>query len=236
MVDLIIPTAMKKILFLIITLFFFYYALAQADFTGNYHFQSKIYVHKDSPSKPGKDEAGRMGDLQLLKIDSVKYKFWLSVNKGWPGYHQGDVDGIVEIRNGKGIFKELQEYSESPCILKFAITNKYTELEQSSTDSECGFGASVYADGKYPKRNNHRLTNKELQDQYIDIYKYRVIAEKAFLYEDSSGNKIKKQYFIKDDIVICPSESEGFIYAEYITPSGKFIYGWIPKSELKETK
>lgn len=209
---------------------------AQADYTGNYHFQSKVYYDKDSEIKPGKDELdlGRMGDLTLLKIDSFNYKFWLSANRGWPSYNQGNLDGIISVKDGKAIFSVLQEYSDSACKINFRFYNNYVKVDQLSTDNDCGFGMNVYADGRYPKKNANRLKNKDLENMYIDYTKYKVQSDKTYLYEDGAGSTVKKQYFIKSDTVLAFSETPLYIYTEFISTSGKFIYGWLKKSELKE--
>ena len=226
---------MRKIFLFISIVFASVNVEAQIDYSGNYHFQFKVYVDRNSPLKPKRDEIsqGRMGDLTLFKIDSVKYKFWLSTNRGWPSYNQGNIDGIIDVKDAKALYKGKQDYTDSSCIIVFHFYKSYIEVEQKSSDSQCGFGFNVYADGKYGKKANTKLKNAGLEDLYIDYTKYKILPNKTFLFEDSSGNKTKKQYFIKDDIVLGAIETENFVYVEFISRSGKFIYGWLKKSEIK---
>jgi hypothetical protein len=143
---------MKKILFCLILFFFFIKVEAQTDYSGNFGFQHKIFNQADVKVKRNKDDVGRMGNLTLFKIDNNKYKFWLSANRGWPSYNQGDIDGIINIISDTAVFKITQEDSQLPCVIAFKFSTNYIELEQRSTDADCSFGWNVYADGKYRKR------------------------------------------------------------------------------------
>ena len=226
---------MRKIFLFISIVFASVNVEAQIDYSGNYHFQFKVYVDRNSPLKPKRDEIsqGRMGDLTLFKIDSVKYKFWLSANRGWPSYNQGNIDGIIDVKDAKALYKGKQDYTDSSCIIVFHFYKSYIEVEQKSSDSQCGFGFNVYADGKYSKRTSTKLKNADLENIYVEYTKYKILSDKAFMFEDGSGTKTKRQYFIKDDIVLGAIETENFVYVEFISRSGKFIYGWLKKSEIK---
>jgi hypothetical protein len=224
-------------LFLIFFLFCFSAAVnAQVDYSGKYGFQNEIFFDKDSPMKPGKNDQGRMGELTLLKLDSARYKFWLFTSRGWPSYNMGNIVGVISIVNGKAVYREKQDYSDSSCVILFSLHPGGVEIEQKSTDFECGFGHSVYADGEYAKKKGAKLNNNDLEKLYEDFTRYQVVANRAIIFEDESGRKNKTQYFIKNDKVIAVSENDGFVYVEYIAASGKFIYGWIKKSDLKEIK
>lgn len=226
-----------RIIFLVFLLFYFSeISRAQVDYSGKYGFQTEIYFDKDSPMKPGKDDQGRMGDLTLLKIDSTRYKFWLFASRGWPSYNMGNIAGVVNIVNGKAVYRMKEDYSDSSCVILFSLHPNHIEVEQKSTDFECGFGHSVYADGEYTKKKGGKLNTKDLEKLYDDFTRYQVISNKAFLFEDESGRKSKTQYFIKNDKVIAVSENDNFVFVEYISASGKFIYGWIKKTDLKEIK
>ena len=226
---------MKKIFFCLILFFFSIHVEAQIDYSGNYSFQDKVF-NPGFEIKPGKDDAGAAGDLTLLKIDSIRYKFWLSVNRGWPSYNQGDIDGIISVKNGNAFFSEKQDYTDSSCKIAFRFFNKYILVDQLSSDIVCGFGFHVFANGKYRKMNSVKIKNPDLQNLYIDFTKYVVLSNRCYLYEDTSGNKIKKQYFIKGNTIMGLIDNEIFVYTEFITSSGKFIYGWLKRSELNEIR
>lgn len=207
---------------------------AQTDHSGNYGFS--FPVPKELHPPKNEKNAGAMGDLTLFKIDSVQYKFWLNVNRGYPSYNMGYLDGIIAVKNNKAIFRQKQDYTDSTCVMVFDFNKNYIQMEQRSSDFDCGFGHNVFADGKYDKKDSYKLKNADLKKQYIEIERYQVDAAKAFVFEDSSGIKQKKQYFIKGDIVFSPAENDAYAYVEYITASGKFIYGWLKKSDLKTIK
>jgi hypothetical protein len=231
---------MKNIFLLTLLFCFAGIAKAQVDYTGNYGFQNKVYYDKDSEMKPSKDEInqGSMGSLTLLKIDTNKYKFWLSCNRGWPSFNMGDIDGFIKLDSNKAGFVNAVEYtgSDSSCKLLFFFTAVYIKLNQNSTDNDCGFGHNVYADGKYKKQDAKRIKNAELQRMYYSIEKYSVSAEKLYLSAEANVESITKQYFIKGNIVIAIREKDGFIYTEFITPAGKLVYGWLNKLQLTLVK
>jgi hypothetical protein len=229
---------MKITAALIIYLLFAFFANAQNDYSGNYGFQMKVYVHKDSEKKPSKEERGqgRMGDLTLLRIEKNRYKFWLSVNRGWPSFNMGELDGFIEVENNEAVYTAKMEFSDSSCAVIFVFSAKSIKVEQSSGSNECGFGHNVYAGGTYKLKTRKAPKNIPLINSYYSVSKYRVISEKAFLYEDAEGTIQKKQYFIKGDNIILLNSNAEFIYTEYFTPGGKFVYGWLKKEALKEVK
>jgi hypothetical protein len=205
---------------------------SQTDYSGLYNYSDKP-VFDPKGERPSKEEAndGPSGELTVLRIDKTHYKFWLGVGKGWPGYHIGNIHGIMTVTANRGIFKEKQDYSDSACRLYFTFSGKSVSIVQEGTDIDCGFGAFVYADGNYKKRNAKKVTVDQFNDLYFDASRYSIIADKAPIFEDSLGLRTKNQYFVKNDELISLNESAGFIYIEHLTSSGKFIYGWIRKSE-----
>lgn len=215
-------------------------AKTQIDYTGNYGFQMKVYYDKDSEIKPSKDERGlgRTGHLKLMKMDPGKYRFWLSANRGWPSYNQGDIDGILDIKNNKASFTAKMDYADSACKLLFFFYTAYIKVEQTSSDSDCGFGHNVFTTGKYNKQNSKKLTNKELLELTVaEVEEYVIVEEKAFLFTEANAESgQKKQYFVKGDIIFSMREKDEFIYTEFINPAGKFVYGWLNKSQVSPVK
>ena len=223
---------MKRCIILCCINFLWQTAFCQADYSGNYGFQSKIYVDKSSTLKPSKDEQGHLGALTLLKIDNDKYKFWLSANRGWPSYNNGEINGILIFKNKVAVFTKKLEYSDSSCKINFYFNPGFVQVDQKANDIDCGFGHNVFADGKYKKKDAHKINNAELRDLYIDVSFYKVITAKAFLSVDEAGINQKQQYFIKGDKILCTEENDSFIYVESISPSGKFVYGWLKKVDV----
>ncbi len=229
---------MKNTYLLILSFCFATVAKTQVDYTGKYGFQNKVRYDKDAESKPAKDaiNLGSTGNLILLKIDTGKYKFWLSANRGWPSFNMGDIDGIIELTGNKASFTTTMEYTDSSCRLLFYFYPGYIKVQQNASDNDCGFGHAVYADGKYSKQNAKKIKNAELQAWYTAIEKFIIIADKAFLFKEANAQNQTKQYFIKGDTVIAIREKDGFIYTEFITPAGKLVYGWLNKLQLSIAK
>lgn len=224
---------MKLIALLALSLLF-QPALSQSDYSGIYGYSFKVKVDSRGVQPP-KDEtdAGPSGSLTILKIDKNQYKFWLDISKGWPNYHIGFIDGILTVNKNKGLYKGKMDYVDSACILEFTFINKAVKIEQHGTDSDCGFGAFVYADGNYKKKIAGKISVKEFHNLYMDASSYRVRVSKALVFADSSGINNKNQYFILNDEILSTRESDNYIYIEHLTKAGKFIYGWLRKSEVE---
>jgi hypothetical protein len=223
---------MRPAIFFIQFLLICHAGYSQTDHSGLYSYSDKP-MFDPKGERPSKEEAndGASGQLTVFRIDKTHYKFWLGVGKGWPGYHTGNINGIMTVTANRGFFKEKQDFSDSFCTLIFTFSAKSVSISQDGTDIDCGFGAFVYADGDYKKRNGKRITTDQFNDLYFDAARYNITADKAYVFEDSSGLKRKNQYFVKNDELIGVNESAGFIYIEHLTSSGKFIYGWIRKNE-----
>jgi hypothetical protein len=206
---------------------------AQKDYSGSYSFQYKVFYDKSSEVKPAKDDKGRSGSLKLFRLDDGRYKFWISVSKGWPSYNSGEIDGFIVIKNNKAVFNEKNEFSKNDCKIVFRFSNSIIKAEQQSTDRDCGFGMSVFIDDDYKMQSRIKMKNAELEKMNEGYSKYAVTIGKAYLYEDETTTKTKKQYFIKKDIVTAIDEKDNAVYVEYISKAGKFIYGWLKKSDVK---
>jgi hypothetical protein len=215
-----------------------FFADAQVDYSGSYGFQMKVYVNKDSEIKPSKEERGqgRTGELTLFRLEKNRYKFWLYVNRGWPSFNMGFLDGFIEVVNDRTVYTTKVEFSDSSCAVAFVFSAKGIEVTQSSGSNECGFGHNVYANGTYKLKTKSRPKNIPLTYLYYSVSKYRVVSDKAFLYDDAEGTVQKKQFFIKGDTIVLFNSNPGFIYTEYFTPGGKFVYGWLKKEALTEIK
>jgi hypothetical protein len=223
---------MKKI---ITCIFFFAFVIqidAQVNYSGMYGYTEKP---PGDPPKENKDE-GPTGTLILLKMDNNTYRFWLDVNKGWPSYTTGESDGTITFKNDKARFDNTYEGAMDSCLLVFQSGSNLITITSSSHGASCGFGFSVYADGEYKKlKQQPILNNTWLNQQYSQSPHVIVIADKAQVYEDEVFHYPKNQYFVKGDHLISIADSEKAIYTEFITPGGKFVYGWIKKTAIKNS-
>jgi uncharacterized protein YdeI (BOF family) len=223
---------MKKLLIAIFAILVSVPVLAQKDYSGAYGYSLK-------PSKNTgneKNATGPNGNLTLLKIENNKYRFWLDVTIGWPSYNSGETDGTITIVNDTASFDNTFEGAASPCILKFSISGSVITLNSLSSSFNCGFGNGVHADGEYTRLKSQPIMNNEwLKKQYQGSASMIITVQKAELFQDENGVRsyAKPQYFVKGDSLLNISETEKTVYTEFFTASGKFVYGWINKTDVK---
>lgn len=207
---------------------------AQTNYSGAYGY----YFNPPANTGNDKDATGPKGTLVLLKMEGNKYRFWLDVTLGWPNYNVGETDGTVSFVNDTASFDNTFEDAEHPCILKFKITNNTININSQSTSFNCGFGNGVNADGDYAKLKLQPVLNNDwLKKEYFQSPKFIVTDNKAEIYQDENCLRpfTQKQYFVKGDMLLSIAETEKTVYTEYISASGKFIYGWLKKSTVKIT-
>jgi hypothetical protein len=210
----------------------------QTDLTGKYAFRKKVVFYATNENKPNKNEInqGANGALILYKIDTNQYKFWLNVSRGWPSFNYGELDGMINVKNNKALFVNKIAFEQENCGIQFNFLKNMIEVKEIDTAHNCGFGAFVYADGKYKKQTVGKIKNTDLKRLYSFSNYYLVTANTIALFASADSSTLKKEYFIKGDKILGISNYNNFIYTEYITPSGKFVYGWLPQSQLSKIK
>lgn len=223
---------MKKLLSFLLLLSTSLVAISQKDLTGAYGFilpQDKPQPPKDKTAIPG-------GQLVLIKMDGNKYRFWLDVLTGPPGYNRGETDGTIEFVNDTASFDNTFEAAENPCILKFKLNGNRITVKSQSTSFNCGFGNGVSADGEYTRlRTQPVLDNKWLRKEYPSSPFAVAISAKTELFQDENCMVpfIPKRYFTKGDSFLSIAETAISIYTEQIPSPGIFIWGWIRKTDVK---
>ncbi len=224
---------MKRIFATVITVLVCLQIFAQVNYSGSYGYAlPNEDLPKNNSNIPG-------GNLVLVKMEGSKYRFWLDVLIGPPGYNRGETDGTIVFKNDTASFDNTFEDATNPCILKFKISGNTININSLSTSFNCGFGNGVHADGDYAKLAVQPLLNNEwLKKEYYGSPMAIVTAGKAEVFQDENcmNSFTKKQYFVKGDSLISVTENKNTLYTEFITPAGKFIYGWLKKSALKITK
>lgn len=219
---------MKKIVLLLAVTFCYCHVTAQVDVSGSYGYKLPGESHpKDKTAIPG-------GTLVLVKMEGNKYRFWLDVLNGPPGWNRGETDGTIILVNDTASFDNTFEDATNPCILKFKITNNVIIINSQSTSFNCGFGNGVNADGEYTRlKTQPVIDNKWLAQQYHESPAATVISKKALLYHDENCRMEKTEFLTKGVSLLNISETEHTFYTEYFNPQGKFIYGWLKKSAVK---
>jgi hypothetical protein len=223
---------MKKIFFITGLVLLASGARTQTNYSGAYG-----YSFKPGTTSPTTEEnTGPSGRVVLLKMDGNKYRFWLDVTIGPPSYNAGETDGTITFVNDTASFDNTYENAENPCILKFKITDNTIKINSQSTSFNCGFGNGVNADGDYAKLKVQPLLNNDwLRKEYLYSPTMEVIINKAELYKDENCLYPfeKRHFFIKGDELLRITETEKTVYTEYITSTGKFIYGWMKKTAIQ---
>jgi hypothetical protein len=218
--------------FIFVVLIFTGIAAASQPLPGSY-----AYSFKSQGNPPKEEKAvGPQGTLTLLKMDDKKYRFWLDVNKGWPSYNQGVTDGTLVFVNDTASFDNTYEDADHPCILKFKVKGTTISINSMSSSFNCGFGNGVVADGDYVRLKKQPVMNNSwLKEQYDQSPAMVITAKKAVLYQDENATRpfAKTQYFVKGDKLINIDEREKTVYTEFISPTGKFVYGWLKKTDVK---
>jgi hypothetical protein len=205
---------------------------AQKDLTGTYGYSFKP---QGNPPKEAVN-AGPSGKLVLMKMEGNKYRFWLDVTIGWPSYNLGETDGTLSFVNDTASFDNTFEDATNPCILKFKYNNGTVIINGFSNSYNCGFGNGVNADGEYAWLKKQPLLNNQwLRKEYPEAPGIVITNDKAELFRDESllYPFTPKQYCNKGESMLGIVQTEKAVYTEYITPSGKLIYGWLKKSAVK---
>jgi hypothetical protein len=206
---------------------------AQISYTGHYgyHESRKDLLSRFPGTMIGKDESGFQDDLVIVKLDGNRYKFWLYIVKGYPGYNSGHTEGIILIVKDTAVFIEPDTILSTTCKLIFRFSKNNVEVIQGF--SNCGFGANVYAEGDYPRKSLKATITDIMNTYQYDISTSTVITAKSFIYDEASAIKVSKKYFIKGDKVYASEEEGDFMFARFMSKTGKYTEGWIKKSTIR---
>jgi hypothetical protein len=223
---------MKNILLTSLLLLVSLLSICQKDLTGAYGYDMPL----QKPQPPKDKSAIPGGQLVLIKMEDNKYRFWLDVLTGPPGYNRGETDGTITFVNDTASFDNTFEDADSPCILHFKLTGNIITVNSHSTSSNCGFGNGVHADGDYVRRKTQPvLDSKWLRKEYPTTPMATATSGKAEIFQDENCLVpfSPKRYFNKGDRFLSIAETAISVYTEDIPSPGKFIWGWIKKSDVK---
>lgn len=90
-----------------------------------------------------------------------KVRFQLELQRGAPSFNSGWIEGEFELREKSGTFQK--NIYGGLCELTFRFFSNRVEINQSGSDSDCGFGYNVWADGvlKRKGRNVPNFSNSD---------------------------------------------------------------------------
>lgn len=82
-----------------------------------------------------------------------KVRFQLELQRGAPSYNSGWIEGEFELRDKSGIFQK--RLYGGVCEITFRFFSNRVEIIQSGSDSDCGFGYNVWADGLLNRKSRN---------------------------------------------------------------------------------
>lgn len=226
---------MKHLVVLVILFLFHQQLFSQQDYSGVYGEKSPLSkelreVYKEF--NPSKDDFGYDAKLILKKVSGNRYKFWLYVCKGFPSYNSGQIDGFIEFDNMKAKFRLVDDIVGS-CKLDFSFNNKSVVIDHDYENGYCGFGANVTAQGVYPLKRK-QVKTKDIEETFqYDVEEAIIATTKAYIYKNQTDINPSMQYFVKGDRILLLKEESDRVYTEFISMSGKFVCGWVNKTDLK---
>ena len=74
-----------------------------------------------------------------------KVRFQLELQRGAPSYNSGWIEGEFELSDKAGTFQNRRD--GRLCEIAFQFFSDRVEISQTGSDSDCGFGYNVWADG-----------------------------------------------------------------------------------------
>ena len=89
------------------------------------------------------------GTLMIGNLSQDSFDFALTIVRS---SHTGSIEGRAAISGNKARFNR-KEFEDQPCVLVFELKDDLIEIEQPSTNFDCGFGARAYASGNYDRKN-----------------------------------------------------------------------------------
>ena len=222
---------MKKTALSLLSLLIGVLCFSQKDLSGAYGYTlntPKAQLPKDRHAIPG-------GQLVLVKMEDNKYRFWLDVLNGPPGFNRGETDGTIVFVNDTASFDNTFENAEHPCILQFRLTGNVISINSQSTSFNCGFGKGVNADGEYSRlKTQPVLDNKWLRKEYASSPMATAISGKTEVYQDENCLVpfSPRKFLNKGESFLSIAETTKSVYTEIIPAPGKFIWGWIKKTDI----
>lgn len=226
---------MKRLVILVILFLFYQQLFSQQNYSGVYG-EKKLLSQKDREGykdlNPDKDDFGYETKLILKRVSDKKYKFWLYVCKGFPSYNSGQIDGFIFFEGDSAKFL-LTDSVWGGCKLLFKVKSNSIFVDHDYEYGGCGFGANVIAQGNYPLKSKTVKTSDIKSTFQFEIEEVVIKSAKAFIYKTATDHQPTKHYFIAGDTILNLTDEGDRIYTEYISRNGKFISGWINKTDLQ---
>ena len=103
---------------------------------------------------------GRSGELLLFPVNNSTYLFSLKLSQR----NSGHAFGTISIKDNVGIYETNEfNYNNVGCKWEIAIDDENIIISTIDYQNSCGFGANVYADGRYTRQSSN------IPESYFDI-------------------------------------------------------------------
>ncbi|MDB5271854.1 MAG: hypothetical protein JWO58_221 [Chitinophagaceae bacterium] len=96
-------------------------------------------------------EKERTGSIIIYPETDSTILFYIDLNRGAPSYNMGTLYGRAVMKDGRGLFYEKYNYSDSGCQWGFVFERNTLLLSTINNQYECGFGFGVFSDGIYKR-------------------------------------------------------------------------------------
>lgn len=97
-------------------------------------------------------ETGPIGSITIYPESDTTILFYVDICRGAPSYNLGELYGRLEMKNGKATFYSKEALDEKGCKWQILINDRILTIKTLDQCEECGFGANVYADNQYTRR------------------------------------------------------------------------------------
>lgn len=103
-----------------------------------------------------KTDGGAGCELQTALQAKDSVRFQVDCTRGPPAYNRGVAVGVIALRNASAIYRTT-EFGHV-CELRIWFRGKQAMIGQVGSDSDCGFGYGVTAQGTYARVSSRRPT------------------------------------------------------------------------------
>jgi hypothetical protein len=115
-------------------------------------------------------QKGRVGCLTVYPETDTTLLFTLDLNIGEPAYNNGFTGGRLKLVNNQAMVSDSSFISNTNCQWTIVFNNDTAILKTINERTNCGFGARVFVDGKYIRKNkkiSHYFINPENEKTYF---------------------------------------------------------------------
>jgi hypothetical protein len=99
-------------------------------------------------------ENGPGGRMTIFPETDSTVLFYLDISRGAPSYNLGQLYNRLIIKNNKATYYSKENYDQKGCKWQITINDKILIIKTLDDCYDCGFGANIYADNHYTRKDN----------------------------------------------------------------------------------